>query len=100
MHPKHLPGTRGGEVRRTAGRIRRARPLPATLTATGADEAGHTAPTMDDVRGRLGHNSIRAALIYQHAAREQDKRIADALSDHITPGAGSGTPSRGSDGHS
>jgi hypothetical protein len=28
---------------------------------------------------RLGHSSPRAALIYQHATRERDKTIADAL---------------------
>lgn len=28
---------------------------------------------------RLGHSSTRAAMIYQHATRERDKTIADAL---------------------
>jgi hypothetical protein len=31
----------------------------------------------------MGHSSTRAALIYQHTARAQDKIIADGLSDHI-----------------
>ncbi|NJC82145.1 hypothetical protein [Planosporangium mesophilum] len=33
---------------------------------------------------RMGHSSTRAALIYQHTAREQDREIADALSNRIT----------------
>jgi hypothetical protein len=28
---------------------------------------------------RLGHSSTRAALIYQHATRDRDQVIADAL---------------------
>jgi hypothetical protein len=32
---------------------------------------------------RMGHDSMRAALIYQHATREADSRIADSLDEHI-----------------
>ena len=28
---------------------------------------------------RLGHSSVRAAMIYQHATRDRDKVIAQAL---------------------
>jgi hypothetical protein len=28
---------------------------------------------------RMGHETMRAALIYQHAAGERDREIADAL---------------------
>ncbi len=28
---------------------------------------------------RLGHSSPRAAMIYQHAAEDRDRRIADGL---------------------
>ena len=28
---------------------------------------------------RIGHSSTRAALIYQHATRDRDRAIADAL---------------------
>jgi hypothetical protein len=28
---------------------------------------------------RMGHGSMRAALIYQHATGERDREIADAL---------------------
>jgi hypothetical protein len=33
---------------------------------------------------RMGHYSVRAALIYQHATREPDQRIADAMNARIT----------------
>jgi hypothetical protein len=32
---------------------------------------------------RMGHDSMRAALIYQHATKDADRRIADALAKHI-----------------
>jgi integrase len=32
---------------------------------------------------RLGHASPRAALIYQHATRERDIAIAEAMNEHI-----------------
>jgi hypothetical protein len=31
----------------------------------------------------MGHSSMRAALIYQHATRERDRKIADGLSEQI-----------------
>ena len=32
---------------------------------------------------RMGHSSTRAALIYQHATRERDRKITDGLSEQI-----------------
>jgi hypothetical protein len=32
---------------------------------------------------RMGHSSMRAALIYQHASRSRDQQIADAMSRNI-----------------
>ena len=29
--------------------------------------------------GRMGHASMRAALIYQHATKERDRMIADSM---------------------
>jgi hypothetical protein len=41
---------------------------------------------------RLGHSSPRAAMIYQHATKDRDKAIADALGklvpDAIWPATG------------
>jgi hypothetical protein len=33
---------------------------------------------------RLGHSSTRAAMIYQHATKERDKVIADALGQFVS----------------
>jgi hypothetical protein len=32
---------------------------------------------------RMGHDSERAALIYQHGARGADQRITDAIDTHV-----------------
>ena len=32
---------------------------------------------------RLGHSSVRAALIYQHATRDRDQAIAKALGSFV-----------------
>ena len=34
---------------------------------------------------RMGHDTMRAALIYQHTSRDADRRIADAIAQRITP---------------
>ena len=49
---------------------------------------------------RMGHSSMRAALIYQHATRERDRKIADGLSEQIkiarhTPAADAGDEANG-----
>jgi hypothetical protein len=36
---------------------------------------------------RIGHSSPRAALIYQHATAERDKRIAEAIDAEIAAAA-------------
>lgn len=43
-----------------------------TLTAT-------TGGTIKELMARLGHSSTRAAMIYQHATRDRDRAIAQAL---------------------
>jgi len=35
--------------------------------------------TLKEVMVHIGHSSTRAAMIYQHATRERDRAIADAL---------------------
>ena len=37
---------------------------------------------------RLGHSSPRAAMIYQHATKDRDKTIADALGALVTQARG------------
>lgn len=39
-----------------------------------------------ELMGRMGHASMRAALIYQHRTAERDRAIADALDDMLRAG--------------
>jgi integrase len=38
-----------------------------------------TGASLKELMARLGHTSTRAAMIYQHAARDRDEAIAKAL---------------------
>ncbi len=42
--------------------------------------AGTPGASTRDLMERMGHDTMRAALIYQHTTTEADRRIADALS--------------------
>ncbi|MFB4281536.1 hypothetical protein ACBJ59_40045 [Nonomuraea sp. MTCD27] len=43
----------------------------------------------------MGHDSVRAALIYQHSTAEADRKIADSMNDKINQSDGSsGVPAR------
>jgi len=53
------------------------------LRHTGNTLASRTGASLADLMARMGHASTRAAMIYQHTAREQDEKIADALSSQI-----------------
>ena len=43
----------------------------------------HSGAALKDLMARMGHDSERAALIYQHEARGADKRITDAIDTHV-----------------
>lgn len=58
-----LPGIRFHDLRH----------LSATLAAT-------TGATTRELMARMGHSSPRAALIYQHAAADRDRAVAEAMS--------------------
>ncbi len=45
--------------------------------------AAATGASTKELMARMGHSSIRAALIYQHASRTRDKQIADAISQNV-----------------
>jgi integrase len=48
--------------------------------------------TLRDLMARMGHDSMRAALIYQHLTRDADRHIADAIAAQIARDTtGSGT---------
>jgi integrase len=53
------------------------------LRHTGNALAAATGASTKELMARMGHSSIRAALIYQHASRSRDKQIADAISQNV-----------------
>jgi integrase len=72
------------------------------LRHTGNQLAANAGATTRELMHRMGHGSMRAALIYQHATTDRDRRIADALSaliDHDrTEGTGSDGTNKEQDG--
>jgi integrase len=50
------------------------------LRHTGNTFAASTGASTKELMARMGHSSPRAALIYQHATRDRDHALADALS--------------------
>ena len=53
------------------------------LRHTGNNLAAATGASTKELMARMGHSTMRAALIYQHATRERDRKIADGLSEQI-----------------
>ena len=53
------------------------------LRHTGNQLAANAGATTRELMHRMGHGSMRAALIYQHATTDRDRRIADAMQDMI-----------------
>ena len=39
--------------------------------------------SLGDLKARMGHDSARAAMIYQHATAAADRAIADAINERI-----------------
>ena len=65
------------------------------LRHTGNTLAAATGASTKELMARMGHASPRAALIYQHAIRERDHAIAQALNDMIEATHGAGQDRRG-----
>src|ERR1700722_10507751 len=53
------------------------------LRHTGNQFAANNGAALKDLMTRMGHDSERAALIYQHEARGADQRITDAIDTHV-----------------
>lgn len=71
---------------------------PHDLRHTGATMAAATGATTRELMSRLGHTSPEVAMRYQHAERERDRSIADALGAAITAaGKGDGEQEAGTD---
>jgi integrase len=66
------------------------------LRHTGGTLSAATGATLKELMARLGHSSVRAAVIYQHATRDGDQAIAKALGAFVreVPDA-SGEPAEG-----
>ena len=53
------------------------------LRHTGNQFAANSGAGLRDLMMRMGHDSERAAMIYQHEARGADKAITDAIDKHV-----------------
>jgi integrase len=84
-------GRKGGQLRRsnfhrTWDKARRSVGLPDLhfpLRHTGGTLTATTGATLKELMARLGHTSVRAALIYRHATRDRDQAIARALGAYV-----------------
>jgi integrase len=89
-----FPGMMGGPVRR--GNFNRLSGWPHAvetlgmpglhfhdLRHTGNQFAANSGAGLRDLMARMGHDSERAAMIYQHEARGADKAITDAIDKHV-----------------
>jgi integrase len=89
-----FPGAKGGPLRR--GNFNRSAAWPQAVAAIGAPglhfhDLRHTGNTfaaasgagLRDLMARMGHDSERAAMIYQHEARGADQAITNAIDIHV-----------------
>ena len=89
-----FPGAKGGPLRR--GNFNKLSGWPHAVRAIGAEglhfhDLRHTGNAfaaasgagLRDLMARMGHDSERAAIIYQHAARGADQAIAEAMDAHV-----------------
>jgi integrase len=53
------------------------------LRHTGGTLSAMTGATLKELMARLGHSSVRAAMIYQHATRDRDRAIAEGLGGFV-----------------
>ncbi|MEU5884426.1 tyrosine-type recombinase/integrase [Spirillospora sp. NPDC047279] len=83
-------GPHGGPLRRsgfrrTWNKVRAQVGLPGfhfhDLRHVGNTLATSNGASLKELMARMGHSSTRAALIYQHASKERDRAIAQALGD-------------------
>ena len=89
-----FPGVMGGPIRRCNFNRMSAWPqavqaigMPGLhfhdLRHTGNQFAANSGAGLRDLMARMGHDSERAAMIYQHEARGADKAITDAINTHV-----------------
>lgn len=89
-----FPGVMGGPIRR--GNFNKLSGWPHAVASigmpglhfhdlrhTGNQFAANSGAGLRDLMARMGHDSERAAMIYQHEARGADKAITDAIDAHV-----------------
>jgi len=89
-----FPGAKGGPLRR--GNFNKMSAWPHAVQSVGAEglhfhDLRHTGNQfaaasgagLRDLMARMGHDSERAAMIYQHEARGADQAITDAIDRHV-----------------
>jgi integrase len=89
-----FPGAMGGPLRR--GNFNKMAAWPQAVASigmpglhfhdlrhTGNQFAAQSGAGLKDLMARMGHDSERAAMIYQHEARGADKAITDAIDTHV-----------------
>jgi integrase len=89
-----FPGVQGGPLRR--GNFNKMAAWPYAVKSIGAEglhfhDLRHTGNTfaassganLRDLMARMGHDSERAAMIYQHESRGADQAITDAIDRHV-----------------
>ena len=88
------PGAKGGPLRR--GNFNKLSAWPQAVESigmpglhfhdlrhTGNHFAAQSGAGLKDLMARMGHDSERAAMIYQHEARGADRAITSAIDDHV-----------------
>ena len=68
------------------------------LRHSGNTLAAQTGASTRDLMARMGHDSMNAAIIYQHATRRADRAIANALDDQLQAGSRDEGPDQGTAG--
>ncbi|MEL7977390.1 site-specific integrase [Isoptericola sp. F-RaC21] len=85
---------RGGQRTKMFGRARRAAGRDDLrwhdLRHTGATRAAEAGATLRELQNRLGHSTIAAALVYQHASDDADRRLAERMAAMTARDAGPG----------
>ena len=104
-----FPGAKGGPLRRS--NFNKMAAWPYAVRSIGAEglhvhDLRHTGNTfaassnagLKDLMARMGHDSERAALIYQHEARGADQRITGAIDARVQAERGKGDDEDGAAG--
>ena len=74
-------------LRAARDRIRRPDVTWHHLRHTGATLAAQAGATQAELQARIGHSTARAASLYQHAAADRDRALADRLDALLAPPA-------------